>query len=97
MEVFDILMSDYDLQIADGDLVVGESTRQHQDLLMLTSPGERRQYPVSGVGLNSYLLDDSSPADIRASIQREFEADGMRIHSLSIDSNYNISIAAEYV
>ena len=71
----------YDLRIEDGDLVSGESTRQHQALLLLTEKGENREFPARGIGLQSWLNDDRS-GDLNAAIKREFERDGMKVISI---------------
>ena len=97
MEVFDILLDeDYDIQIADGDFVVGESTQQHQMLLLLSEAGEWKQNPTVGVGLRSYLLDDTTVSDLKSAIAKGFEADGQRITSLKITPDYKLTIKAEY-
>lgn len=79
----DYLHDNDDLKIADGDFVVGESTTQHQSLLWRLNKGELRQYPKTGIGSTSYLLDDV-PGDIYAETQKQFEADGMSIRKLDI-------------
>ena len=84
-------MQDYqhdndDLLIAAGDFVVGETTQQHQSLLLRMKKGELRQYPKTGVGLDDFLLDDN-PGDVYSEIQRQFEADGMVVRTMDISIN----------
>jgi len=91
----DILLDgDFDLQIADGDFVVGDATLQHQQLLILIEKGELREFPTRGVGIKSWLLDDRA-GDLNGAIKREFEADGMTVNSvrqvngeIKVDANY---------
>jgi len=45
--LFDILF--------DGDFTIGESTEQHQETLLLASPGEIRSAPMAGVGLLGFF------------------------------------------
>jgi hypothetical protein len=76
---YDLLLdSDFDLLIADGDLSLGESTRQHQQLIMLSEPGEWREFPTVGVGIRSKLLGDN-PGEVVSEIKRQFEGDGMKV------------------
>lgn len=76
----DILLDEFfDLSLKDGDLVIGESTRQHQSLLLLCEKGEIREFPTRGVGLQSWINDDIQFGDLRAAIKREFERDGMTV------------------
>lgn len=75
----DILLdSNFDILIENGDLVLGECTRQNQALLLYAEKGEIREFPTRGVGLRSWLLDDRN-GDLNSQIKREFEADGMTV------------------
>jgi len=73
-----LLNSNFDLLVEDGDFVLGESTRQHQVLIVYAEKGENREFPTRGVGVRSWLLDER-PGDLNAAIKREFEADGMKV------------------
>lgn len=97
MEVFDILLDeDSDLQVANGDFVVGESTMQHQRDLLIAVPGDIRQFPLIGAGIRMELLDNVSRTELRMSIQREMERDGMRVSVLRIDVDGNVELQANY-
>lgn len=75
----DILLdSDFDLAFVDGDFAIGESTRQHQQLILLSEPGEWREFPTCGVGMYSKLLGDN-PGEVLGIIKRQFEQDGMTV------------------
>ena len=93
-DVFDILLdNDGDLMFADGDLVCGESTAQHQQLLLMINKGELKQHPLTGIGAESYLLDDDY-LKLKHEIEAQFERDGMTIKQIQI--NDKIQINAEY-
>lgn len=79
----DILLDedDLDLKFEDGDLVIGESTRQHQRLILLSAKGEIREFPTRGVGIFDWTLDDS-PGDLNSEIKRQFELDGMTVQQV---------------
>lgn len=91
-----MLSEDFDLAVDGGDLVVGESTRQHQELLLLLAKGELRQYPLRGVGLRAYLLDDVTVGSINALVKREYEADGMRVRRISSLPSGALNVDAVY-
>lgn len=75
--------ADDDLKIADGDFVSGESTKQHQSLLVRTKKGELRQFPKTGVGIDDFLQDDN-PGDATPEIQKQLEADGMVVRDIQL-------------
>jgi len=78
-----LLDGDFDLLFVDGDLVIGESTRQHQQLLLLSEKGEIREFPTAGVGLLSWTLDNR-PGDLNGEIKRQFEQDGMTVQQVKV-------------
>lgn len=89
----DILLDNsLDLVFVDGDLVIGESTRQHQQLLLLTHKGELREFPTVGVGIQDWVLDDN-PGSLNGEIKRQFEGDGMDVQQvkLKVTGGGNIS------
>jgi hypothetical protein len=91
----DILLDTaFDLAIASGDLVVGESTRQHQNLLLLVNKGELREFPTHGVGTAGWLLDENS-GDYNGEVKREFERDGMTVLRITGDID-NLNVEAVY-
>ena len=83
-----------DLLIQDGDLVIGFSDDQQQEILLVADKGSFKENPQVGVGLQSYLESEDS-ADLLAEIRRQFTADGMVIDSLK-DSNGQFPINAHY-
>lgn len=95
MEVYDIQLDDNnDLQMANGDLCVGESTRQHQMLLLLCNKGEFKQYPDRCVGVSNYIENEDNGA-VSREIHTEFARDGMKITSIKANIP-NIEVEAEY-
>jgi hypothetical protein len=92
----DILLDEnFRFRIEDGDLVVGDATLQHQQLLLISEKGEWKQNPSTGVGIKTYLNDDSF-ADIAKEIETQFAQDGMTISLLNVFEDGKIKIEAEY-
>ena len=95
MNVTDILLdANFDLRIENGDFVAGESTRQHQQLLILTDKGEWKENPTRGVGAQGWLLDDKD-GDLNAVVKTEYERDGMRIVAVK-GRGFNLQVEAVY-
>lgn len=95
--IFDIQLNDNkELVItADGDFSINESTTQHQECLLIASPGSYLGSASTGVDLPGHINNDESAESIKKSIQQQFEADGMIITRLSL-KNGNIDVKAEY-
>lgn len=95
MEVKDIKIIDGMPAITtNGDFAIAESTLQHQELLLVSVPGEWKQNPRRGVGISGYIEDSDSSALARK-ILSEFSEDGMRVNKIDIEYP-NINIDAEY-
>jgi hypothetical protein len=88
------LNSVLDLDIANGDLVTGEATEQHQQLLLTTVKGDWKENPTIAVGLFGFLKDNDAEG-LLGEIKQEFERDGMRVDSLSFDGQ-NVNVIASY-
>lgn len=92
----DILLNeDFDLQIKDGDFVVGESTAQHQKILILSDKGEYKEIPMRGVGSRRFLEDDT-PEHLAREIREEFSTDGMVVNKIQITEDLTIQVDANY-
>jgi hypothetical protein len=83
-----------DLLVVSGNLIVAESTLQHQHLLLTTSKGEWRENPLAGVGAAAFLKDELS-GELLAEIKKDFENDGMIVTNIALD-NENIIVNAAY-
>lgn len=96
-KVFDLLLgADLDLDVRGGDFAIGESTKQHQGLILETEKGEWRENPAVGVGITSMLLDDAAAGDIMLEIQQQMEADGQTISQLTVTADKQLSLIASY-
>jgi hypothetical protein len=97
MKVFDLLLNaDLDLAIEGGDFVIGESTKQHQQLLLLSEQGDWRENPAVGVGIRSMMLDDAPAVGIVATIQDQLDSDGQDIAELTISAEGQVYLLASY-
>ena len=92
----DILLDEnYDLQLTDGDLVMGESTNQHQALNLLCNKGDFKEDPLQCVGIKGYLKSEDING-LLAETKKQFERDGMEVKSLTIDAAGNMKINAPF-
>ena len=80
----DILLDDnFDVIIKDGDFLIGEASEQHQQLLLISEKGMWKQYPVIGVAMQSFLLDDDYTDGFKKEVKKQFEMDGMEIDTIT--------------
>lgn len=89
-----LLTADFDLQIKDGDLVIGESNQQHQQCLILAEKGAYKQFPDLGVGVMTYLKDEN-PDELLREIRLQFSGDGMKVKRLAFEGG-KIQADADY-
>lgn len=83
--MYDILLDENgDLGCFDGDFDIGDSTIQNQTLLLHFQKGEQKQFPITGVGISNFLLDENKE-DLYREVRREFVRDGMTLNSIDID------------
>lgn len=88
------LTDDYDLNISDGALQVGDVQAQNMALILITNPGEFKENPEVGVGIESWVNDDN-PSDLKLEIKKQLKADDYTVSSVSIDGG-DLNINAEY-
>ena len=91
----DILLDNYDLKIANGDLVVGNSDEQQQQLLIVCNKGDFKEKPTVCVGSYEFLKDEDM-SGLLAEIKKEFERDGMQVNALATDADGKLKIDAHY-
>ncbi|MDM1557052.1 hypothetical protein HX126_21080 [Chryseobacterium indologenes] len=93
---FDIILDEnFDVKIEDGDFVVGESTYQNQNLLILADKGQFKMDPTVGVGVRRFL-ESNKKDDLAREIRQEFMKDGMIVKSLTITPEMEIKVDAVY-
>lgn len=75
----DILLDEnMDVQVKDGDFVLGESLEQNQKVIIMAEKGEIKSSPLLGVGVNSFL-DDDEPDELLREIRKNLRADGQKV------------------
>lgn len=95
---------------SDGDLLIrpvgdvnglivqgiqlGDVTNQNVGMILRMQPGELKEHPVLGVGIDNMLLDKDY-LEYKHKIRQQLSADGMQVNHLDIKGS-NIEINAEY-
>jgi hypothetical protein len=97
MKVFDVLLNtSWDLAVRGGDFDFGESTEQHQALILKLDKGELRQSGAVGVGISSMLLEDAPAVAVAGSIQEQMELDGQEVTRLAIGNDGALNLQGYY-
>ena len=84
-----------ELRIAGGDLVMGESSEQHVEHLLLAQKGEYKQFPLTGVGILNYLnapLGSVRRLELEREIRLQLEADGVRNAAVKVTPEGRVEI-----
>jgi hypothetical protein len=74
----DFLLKNGDLQIENGDFVIGESDLQNVYLLMILHKGNLKHEPFVGAGIET-SLNGSLDGAMRQTVQKNIESDGYKI------------------
>jgi hypothetical protein len=92
----DILLDEnFNPIITNGDFTIGESTYQHQKMLLFAEKGQFKADPLVGVGSRRFL-ENSKQDDFAREIRQQFYADGMTVKKIQINENLEINIDAQY-
>lgn len=82
-----------ELKIVNGDIVIGDSTLQHQRDILLSRKCDIRNKPSLAVGLQDYRNDEGitngNNNDLTTAIRREFKRDGMTVYKIDLKDTIN--------
>lgn len=89
-----ILDGNQDLEIHNGDFVIGESTEQNVELIFISTPGEWKEHIETGISIERAANGNLDRFLVRT-IRVQMEADSYKISKLttteagvSIDGSY---------
>jgi len=78
-------------------MVIGDTLEQNKALLLLLRPGDLKDKPLIGVGIEDILLsDETNLTEYRHKIRRNLESDGMRVGVVDFYNKTNLKIEAYY-
>lgn len=86
--------SAYDLLVENGSTQIGDVQPQNQALIVVSNPGEWKQHPELGVGIESWVLDDN-PGNLRAEVKRHLKSDDFKVDWVTLE-NGELRIGAKY-
>lgn len=75
--------------------IIGDVTRQNQRTILLAEKGEIKEAPTLGVGIASFL-DDDSPSDLLREIRENLREDGQTVNSCGFGADGKLIIDAGY-
>ncbi|WP_080058288.1 hypothetical protein [Spirosoma aerolatum] len=73
--------------IENGELVVGDSTDQHTNHILLADKGWWKFTPSLGVGIVRFVNDVGNAPNLMATIRRELGRDGQNVDSISLQDS----------
>jgi hypothetical protein len=79
----DLLLSNDDLIVLNGDFATGESLGQHVQHIIASHKGEYKQNPLTGVG-KSRFINGAIDGALRRDIQIQLEGDGIRLDAFNV-------------
>ncbi|MBD3748930.1 MAG: hypothetical protein IE931_05495 [Sphingobacteriales bacterium] len=97
--MIDVLLDDdLDLLIEAGDFAFDDAENQHQQLILLASPGSFRESPLTGVNIASYIktgFNQQQIDELKQKIRLQLQFDGYTQSVVQINSFTDIEINAE--
>lgn len=78
-----------DLQIENGDLVVGASDNQHIFDIITSFAGFFKQYPTLGVGIMQQIKTDNPKAAVNSVLQ-QLQSDGYQVSNVNVNINNGV-------
>jgi len=91
-DAYDIRLKDDDLLIDDGDFQIHASDNQHIEHIIKSRKGTWKNSPLTGAGLQDFVLAPVRRDALTQQLQRALEADGydrVRIEVSGSDINVN--------
>ncbi|MEI7487102.1 MAG: hypothetical protein WCJ72_06770 [Chryseobacterium sp.] len=90
-----LLTEDYDLQIKNGDFVIGDSQEQSVELLLLAKQGEYKANPEAGCDILS-AKNGTIGRFLDREIRVQFAADGFQLDNLNLTEK-GIDVSGRYI
>lgn len=84
-----------DLEIKNGDFVIGESDNQHVKDILLASKGEFKLFPELGVGIDQMLATEDA-MEFLIEAKKNLEYDGMSVKNIAFTQEGKLSVDAKY-
>jgi hypothetical protein len=88
MAVQDILLNlvdgDFDLEIKNGDFVVGPSDPQHVELILKTYLGNWEQFILLGVGIDLYQASSGMQGILKRNTTIQLDTDGYQTDGVTL-------------
>jgi hypothetical protein len=82
-----LLDANYDLLITNGDFVIGASDNQNIQDIIQSYVGWWKQYPLVGVGIQSFINSNGQDQALARSIQIQLQSDGFTVQSPQVTIN----------
>lgn len=89
------LTSDLDLKISNGDFVVNDSDANHILLIVKSTIGSFKQYPLVGVGIDYYRSSTGQQSALRRNINVQLELDSYENIEVKVNSDNTYYINAK--
>lgn len=84
-----ILTEGFDLEIANGDFVIGESIEQEVVLILKSNQGEWKNDPFLGCNLIQLVNAKSNKTEIEKRVRIQLERDGKDYNSIKNGLSYD--------
>lgn len=85
----DVLLNDSnDLQIENGDFVVGNSDKQNVKLIVDSFKGEFKEFPLIGFGVLNYIKTNISEMKFKRDLKIQLEKDNYKNPNIDLSNGF---------
>lgn len=85
-----------DLVVTDGSMAVGDTLAQNEFLLLVSGPGDLKEFPLMGAGISDMACDNDTTGWKRRIIDA-LKDDGLRVRSLELAADGTLTrLEADY-
>ncbi|CAI9429696.1 DUF4313 domain-containing protein [Candidatus Ornithobacterium hominis] len=77
-----------ELIFRNGDFLIEESDMQHVEHIVIAQPGEYKQHPTLGFGVQNYLKTNTKPVRFKRDLRIQLNYDGYQSPNIDFEPDY---------
>lgn len=84
-----------DLELRDGDLLIGASDNQHTEHILIADKGQYKGVPEIGVGITN-MLNDETVTEFLIDAKKNLQYDGQTVQDILFTEDGQLEVKSHY-